>query len=485
MWLQQLVDCVHWKLSGNGPVPSPSPTAAPALVSQTQVVFSIVAPAFVISADANWDCHIEIHPEMNGYSTGDYVSYNHWLGLNATGPNMGGITMKAALSSYAASNGLGCLNLADNLNYADVGQFSIQQPQTQQEGHMTSMCVKYVDATAKLYDSGMVHAYRSPPVDVTNPSTLSFCNGGNLPAYSGYGTALASNLRKAPPSDLSTLSLLPTYSNHKVQDGMFMTVMIDPTQRAELPDFVAPVYIKGDWNNPYTGGYNAPLIFNNNSLPANGFTISPQSHTGVVPTGIYLQGLNPKHQGLLTVNYVWTSYPSPQMATESTFVSLLTEGTPIDPVCMEIASCILAHAPVMGVAKDNDLWTWLGKTFNAIGPAAAGILSMIPHPAAQIGSKAIGMLAPGVQNLTQQRQASNKKKKSGNKQMSMQKYYNANVPLPALPAPSRAQPPRPPPLPARTRAAGYSKRVVPNRNRRSNRVFHEIRPGVTREYVGF
>jgi len=175
--------------------------------------------------------------------------------------------------------------------------------------------------------------------------------------------------------------------------------------------WLTPVYQTADMTNPYNGGIIVPTFTTNVLGPPNSYQPSNlQSHTGAIPGGFYLTGLDPRHTGVLTVTYVWESFPCQSLATESTFVTLQQQSTDWDPLARQIAQCLLAKAPSMGYASDNDNWTWLAKTFGSIGDDLSKMIGMIPHPIAQAVAGGTRMAA-GVANDWATRQVKKNKKK--------------------------------------------------------------------------
>lgn len=431
-WLEQYVDCVHWKASGNGAVMAPNKVESMGVASSTTKVAQITCPAALNAAP--WDMHIEWDSEWVPYQQANYnVISSLFFAPTGVAKQLGGVTVTASAGGVDcgfATQGVGTSTFITQLGVTDTSQ-------TQMQGRLIAACVKYTDTTPPLYKGGMMHGYRLHADDQNVPTTMGISSSATIAGVTVISPTTVL-FRKPKPRNLSNISILPSYMCHAAEKGAFTTVMIDPHVNPSIPDYVNPVYFDSQVANPLNGSMYHPVMVNNGTVPANYlFPQNLQSHTGAVPGGFYLTGLNPQHTGVLTVTYVWEVFPNSRLASELNYTTLQQRGTCWDPMAISIAQLLLARAPCLGESEDNDNWTWIAKTFGSIGEDLGKMIQMIPHPIAQgigggvrLAAKASGEYA-----------ARQKKKKNKDK--------------------NQGKAPRPPPVPPKPRAQGYQGKVVP------------------------
>lgn len=73
-------------------------------------------------------------------------------------------------------------------------------------------------------------------------------------------------------------------------------------------------------------------------------------------------------------------------------VPLAKESPPFNPIALELVSQIWSNLPVAVMFKENPAGEWWDKVMGAIGEYGPSLLGMIPHPAAQVASKALPSL---------------------------------------------------------------------------------------------
>lgn len=247
------------------------------------------------------------------------------------------------------------------------------------EYRVISQGFEVINTTAELYTQGLCTVYRTP---VPALSTTSTCLGHiTTTDIKGYTAFSALNIPKVPASINEALAL-PNTKQWKAKEGCYVV--------AHLNDLDTPIR-----NNSYV----QPVI-QRSAAGAIEYAMLP-TYVGTAQgsgtmygmreiqwanmdiSGAFLTGLHPS----TTLTFNWNIYIERFPSVLESDLVVLAQPTPeYCPMALQLYKAIAMDLPVGVMQKENGLGDWFRDAVSTVADVVTPVLSMIPHPAAQMAA---------------------------------------------------------------------------------------------------
>jgi len=237
-----------------------------------------------------------------------------------------------------------------------------------------------VNTTAEINLQGLVTVYRQCTPNSSSAGTAPiFLGSGGLP---NTGCNLSSLVCPTPPSTLAQALQLSGTLQWAAKDGCYVVQTMNSTDNPVVsavtpnPMFFSPGNVQN-----YMGACILQTGFTGSNLVA-----TPQNIDDSVfnACGAIFTGLSPQTSLNLNVHYYIERFPD---VAQTDLVLLATPSPRWDDVALKFYSNAIRDMPVGVKQRDNSLGSWFRGAVQTVRDWFAPLISLIPHPMAQIASR--------------------------------------------------------------------------------------------------
>lgn len=290
--------------------------------------------------------------------------------------------------------------------------------------------LEVLNSTAELYQQGTISCARYNQPEFSQQTSYL------AKSTPGAWTVMSTFPVRTPPKNLSELNLQPIKTSWHAKEGMYSPIIMKVENQTHMPVATYPVMYAGDTSagpatdvpaySPHTLVYT--VNGTNFHVPDIQTLVSPQDSVVVILSGLH-------RQATIKVRCRWIIELFP---TQDDVKSLAasTPTCPYDPTALEVYSRICQSFPAAVPYSENPEGEWWKKTLGAIGDVVGPLVSMIPHPAAQLAG---GVITQGAKALNQGAKEDKAKRKAKNLTRPPDRQKNSRGQIKPVPSPKLKQ----------------------------------------------
>jgi len=322
----------------------------------------------------------------------------------------------------------------------------------------TAVCgwgIEIINSTPLLDIGGMITTAIVPQNDMCDNFASTFVLSAGPNTGDAYGPFQCKLIKGAPPNQAELLKYQGSMQ-WNAKEGIYAVVPINFQGEIESPFPCGPMVLTQSFNTD--GPINFPVTVGNPcwsparmNLNVSGTVIANQPNAynflNTDTVCVMMTGLNPL--STFTIRYKVFGMTIPF----SNKVQIRAAKPPIkwDPLFYELDTMMRIAAPFATFVKNNPGGEWWKTILGTIADVAPSILSMIPHPIAQVAAMAAKAIAPEIKSMANTSKAKRKvNNQAGKYGTGMKKNKNGNIvpqkPKKKQPASGRLMPP---PIPKR------------------------------------
>jgi len=287
-------------------------------------------------------------------------------------------------------------NFSDYPTYSERG--SLEQNALEGEVKIIGMGIEVINTTAELYKQGMCTIARIPQTQSNKIITGKVF--GNDPAGTAGSFAVQDMIPiMSMPTTLSELTTYPNYAQWEAKEGAYAIVKQYDTQSSCPSGYRGAVRwidkstnataVGATWGNivcdttkiDWTSGVSMPVP---SYALQHGYISAPMDTICMMFTGLSEQTSLTVRAKLIIERRVNSS-----MIDLAALVPLAKESPPLNPLALELVSCMWSNLPTAVMFKENPAGEWWNKVMGAIGEWGPSILGLIPHPIAQAAARSL------------------------------------------------------------------------------------------------
>ncbi len=348
-----------------------------------------------MTSTSNWDCKIEIFPDLAFQAYTSTVIINNGGGLFNAVASTGNTINYSGVHAFGALSGTP-LSIGGGSNVATLGVDGCGDYMTDGNFRIIGWGIEILNTTAEIYKQGTVTVFRKPCVpNIRNVIANSSLN-------TGTGTYYFPKQYKFLPSGPVTLSDAMNFAGSRqwnASEGAYVVARMNGTNQPFRVPYSENVVV---WEpNPngvqaYVSGSFLGAGQNSPGFPVN-FDIS----------GAYFTGLSPQTTLTVNVRYILERQP----LSDKNMIASVTPPACYDPLALEIYTRALEDMPPGCRLAENPLGEWFRKVLDGVAkwaPKIGGAVNTV-IPGAELIGKAIGqgavLLKPKEEKKEQKKEA--------------------------------------------------------------------------------